>query len=312
MIFDSSPKIYPKSNYYYKRSNVRIRLGSDRKMAFTKYGEIMSSSNPNKTFADIAVRYRLEVLTLKRPSSQKTESYSLDEIIKVFGGMFPQDLRPSDIYQYMDIRSKTSVSMANRARAALSNLCNSAIRWGLMDDNPCRLVKKIPIPPRQRLISTGELEAFKAISPKHLKYVVELAYITGARQGELLSLKFSDIQKEGLHLFYSKNSKQFIIEWAPKLKAIIEHIKKHASSKKIRSLSLLTGKRGKPFTANSFSSLWQKNMALSLKKNIISERFTFHDIRAMAITHMNSKRGLKAAQELVGHSTDKTTKQIYT
>ena len=48
-----------------------------------------------------------------------------------------------------------------------------------------------------------------------------------------------------------------------------------------------------------------------MAKGILKEKFTFHDIRAMAVTDMNNTHGLKAAQELAGHSTDRMTKRVY-
>jgi integrase len=52
--------------------------------------------------------------------------------------------------------------------------------------------------------------------------------------------------------------------------------------------------------------MWQRLMAKALGKGV--ERFTFHDLRAMAA---GKKKSLEAARSLLGHASSDTTKRHY-
>ena len=95
------------------------------------------------------------------------------------------------------------------------------------------------------------------------------------------------------------------------LKETVARIRENGRKKKFSSLSLLTNAHGKPFMAETFKSMWGYHMNNALKKKVINERFTFHDIRAMAITYTHNVHGLDAAQKLAGHSSGATTKRNY-
>ena len=44
---------------------------------------------------------------------------------------------------------------------------------------------------------------------------------------------------------------------------------------------------------------------------LIDESFSFHDLRAMAVTNAFEKRGLEYASKLAGHSGTAITKRVY-
>lgn len=89
-------------------------------------------------------------------------------------------------------------STANRYLAALSRFCTWLIGEGLLAENPARAVKveRGPETRRERILTAEErsrlLEACEAEDPR-LHALVVLALTTGGRQGELLGLKWSEI-----------------------------------------------------------------------------------------------------------------------
>ncbi len=69
--------------------------------------------------------------------------------------------------------------------------------------------------------------------------------------------------------------------------------------------------KGTSYTTYGFNTLWQRLMRKALSLGTLKERFTFHDIRAMAVTHTAEQHGLKAASEAAGHASEHITKRVY-
>lgn len=58
-------------------------------------------------------------------------------------------------------------------------------------------------------------------------------------------------------------------------------------------------RKGQPYTASGFDSIWQRAMQRALGAGVLKERFTEHDIRAKTLT---DAAGLgQDAQKLAGH-----------
>ncbi len=107
-----------------------------------------------------------------------------------------------------------SPSTVNRYMAALSAVLTYAcreLRW--IDDNPCFSLVKLKEPAgRNRVLSEAEIGRLLAASQKsrspYLYTIILLALTTGMRQGEILGLKWNDVDLErGIaHLRDTKNS----------------------------------------------------------------------------------------------------------
>ena len=52
-------------------------------------------------------------------------------------------------------------------------------------------------------------------------------------------------------------------------------------------------------------------MNTAMSKGIVTDRFTFHDLRAMAVTNAYEKLGLQAASDIAGHSDTRMKKRVY-
>ena len=108
-------------------------------------------------------------------------------------------------------RKKRRPSTCNRYVSALSSILQCALeRWGWIDQNPCRQVRRLQEKnSRTRFLDDQEQEILlEACKVDPILYdVVVLALMTGARQGELCSLKWSDVDlKDAMLTFrHTKN-----------------------------------------------------------------------------------------------------------
>ena len=111
----------------------------------------------------------------------------------------------------------------NRMKAALSALLKFAVNEGYLNTNPARsLSQKTEDSGRKRYLSTKEkdalLEACRASEWEKLYLLVLMALTTGARQGELLKLRWCDVDfsERTAHLKDTKTSDPRLLTIPPK------------------------------------------------------------------------------------------------
>lgn len=90
-------------------------------------------------------------------------------------------------------------STANRYVSALSAVLRACVEWGWVDVNPCKKFKRLKEPKgRLRFLSDDErrelLKACRQSDDPRLYAIVLFAITTGARQGELMSLRWRDVR----------------------------------------------------------------------------------------------------------------------
>ena len=300
-------RVYHKHNaiYYVDHNNKWKRLGNEwnaeSKAIWVKLSEEQQSIKGS--MFDVMIRYMEDVAPKKSQRSFNDNLRQIKPLQTVFGKMRPSDIKPPHIYSYVDKRSKKSLTGARQERALLSHIFTKAIEWGIVERNPCKEVKmKKPIG-RDRYITDEEFSAVKAECNDNVKNIMDFAYLTAQRIGDILNVKLTDLRDEGILIIpeKTKNSskKKLMIKWSPELKEIVDRCRNQ--NNKINSIYLFYGRGGKPYTYFGFSSMFRR----SVKKAGI-EDFHFHDIRAKALTD-NERLGNQNTQLLAGHSTRQMT-----
>ena len=93
--------------------------------------------------------------------------------------------------------SKRGPTHANRTLAVLSRMFSLAVRWGMREDNPCEGVERNQERKRTRYLTGAEMTrlsgALAALPDQGAANAVRLLLLTGARRGELLAAKWTDI-----------------------------------------------------------------------------------------------------------------------
>ena len=126
----------------------------------------------------------------------KTDSHNLKVLKDFFGGYLLSDITPHLIEQYRQKRlQKVSPSTVNRNLSCLSCMFNKAIMWGKFDGvNPVGQVKKFKVKSQRELfLEQGEVQRLINACNGYLKAIVIIAVNTGMRRGEILSLKWVDL-----------------------------------------------------------------------------------------------------------------------
>lgn len=125
-------------------------------------------------------------------------------IIPLLGHIKITDLKPAHVQQFIkyiqDNSEKTpSPSTIKRKVAILQSILRQAVKLGLIQTNPAnaeRLTMPKQIAPQVEIFTRQEaVEMLSCLEDEPLQYkvIVYLAIMSGAREGELVGLKFSDV-----------------------------------------------------------------------------------------------------------------------
>lgn len=165
------------------------------------------------TLTEALQRYSKEVSAKKR--SHQSEVYRIKTISNAIGHLLMVEIQPHHLAQYRDFRLKTVTNdTVRREFSLLSHLFNVArIDWGWSDfitTNPVTLVRKPKASNgRTRRISEAELNLILENIPQgHVLFtLVQLGYLTAMRRGEILNIRWEDVDLEGrvVYLPITKN-----------------------------------------------------------------------------------------------------------
>jgi integrase len=294
------------SYFYVDRNRKWHNLGKTVHAMYIALAKILEDPYADcSTMGDVFDRYMTEIAPTKSMASYRNNLIEIPYLKAAFGKTAPSDIKPKDIYQYMDMRGRLGTKIrANREVALLSHCFTTAIRWGVLESNPCKQVRKFPEKRRDRYVTDDEFILLYNVAPPVIQGAMKLAYITGLRKGDVLKIKLADITEEGIFIHISKTKKKILIQWNDDLRGVVAQIKR--IKKKILGMYLFTNKKGEPYTPTGFDSIWKRAMDKA-KKEGLQESFRFHDMRRKAATDAESQRGREYARQLLGHTNQQTT-----
>jgi len=211
---------------------------------------IREAAGENKRFAETALSKRLtevaegSFLNIKKDEKIKFEvfaqeylevhaknkrSYHSDvdrikTLNRFFGNKFLHEITPFAVEKFKTERAKeVSGATVNRDMACLKCLFNKAIAWSRYSGkNPVKGIKLFKEQPRLRFLEKEEIFKLLANCDEHLKPIVIAALHTGMRKGEILNLKWHDIdfKRDIAYLYQTKNGERREIRINNEVKAI--------------------------------------------------------------------------------------------
>ncbi len=198
---------------------------------------------------------------------------------------------------------KRTPSTANRYMIALSTAFSMAVNeWEWIQDHPMQRIAKLQEPRgRVRFLDDDErkrlLAACQQINSEHLYFLVVLALSTGARHGELINLRWKDVdfKRNVIVLHDTKNKERRVL---PLAHHALELIKAHHEARDVATDLLFPAPR-KPNEPWASRSAWQTAVT---KAGL--EDFRFHDLRHSAASYL-AMNGASLAEiaEVLGHKT---------
>ena len=315
--------------YYYFDTGAKPRkeipLGSDYREAVKKWLELsaMPAELASENFADLADRYEAEVLPLKAKSTQATQRGDMKKLREFFCNPSPAPLnaiKPKHIYQMLQW-AKDTPTTANRLKRLFSHMFNTARAWGWTEcENPCTGIEGHSLGKRGIYISDLVYRSVYEYGNAPLRDAMDLAYLTGQRPGDVLSLTTENIIDGHLLIKQSKTSAplRFVIEGA--LNDLLERIAHRKSSCKVSVASLLVNQQGRRMSKQMLRVAFEaaRNAAAVGSEQAGNavlaadiRAFWFYDLRAKAADDVADERGELAASKQLGHTSVQTTKRHY-
>ncbi len=240
-------------------------------------------------------------------SKPNKRSYATDvECVKhfreFFGDRYVYEIDCLQIEKYKTERLlKVKPSTVNRELNVLKCMFHRAIEWDMILDSPAKKVKKFQVDDKRvRFLTVEEINRLLSVCSGSLFGIVGLAINTGMRRGEILKLKWEDVDFEnGIIYIEASSSKNKCHREIPMNSFVIktlEELKKNARSPYVFC---------KP--GGCFLGSIRKSYATALEKANIKD-FRFHDLRHTFCSQLvNSGVDIYTVMELAGHKSIKMT-----
>jgi len=314
-----------KTYYYFDvggKPRREIPLGSDYVTAVRKWADLTAQQNKAEVvtnFKELADRYERDHLPTLAKSTQATQKGDIKMLLEFFCTPSPAPLdqiKPSHIYKLMDWK-KSQPTTANRLKRVFSAMFNLARQWGYTEKmNPCTGIRGLEI--RDKRSNYVEDEVYQAIwkaGSEPLQDAMDLAYLTGQRPGDTLTMTERDISNGVLMVDQGKTGAKLRIRIEGQLATVIERIQARKARYKVWSANLAVNTRGLPMTKQTLRDQFEaaRKAAAEANKELAEQikRTWFYDLRKKASSDTADKAGIQAAADLLGHTSTTTTKSHY-
>ncbi len=319
--------LYHGRYWYMERGGRRRDLGTTEAQMYSKLAEFAERRPSVRTMSQAFDRYLLESLPQLAPRTQSDYRGYIENLRRTFGETAPDEVTANRIFDYRAARARKSVVQANREISCLSAVFREAIGWHAVERNPCHELKRLHEQKRMRYVTDQEYLLVYDIASDRVQCLMDMATITGQREGDLLKLPNRDpsvYTDEGLvfrpgksrrrhprHGKMLETGKTVIVEWSPDLEAVIRRLRKLGPDMR---QTLFCTLQGEPYTESGFRSNWHRLMTTATKPRrrgepaLLSEPFTFHDLRAKSASDADD---LQEANDRLAHDDLRTTQVVY-
>ena len=270
-------------------------------------GRFLSVEKPEPTFYE-AVESFLAYSEARR-KSHENDIQMVDRLKVYFGDRPLKTFTPDLVEGFLTQRRKTgnqapcksrkgkalANSTINRDLGILKSILNRAVFNGLLERNPIHRVRAFREESRDRTLTPVEYEALLALCSPRMGSIVQLAYWTGMRKGEILGLRWDqvDLQNKVINLEAADTKTQEKRE-VPLTEALVSLLRR---TPKTLGSPYVFNHRGKRM-ADVKTAFLNASRAAGIKE------FRFHDLRHCAVTNLR-KAGVNDSviMSISGHKT---------
>ena len=256
------------------------------------------------TLNEIKDEYLTYVRDVKKKRSWKRDEELLRPLSKLFGNKRLSDISTKDLEDFKLIRlNEVSPATVNRSLSVLRHLFNLAKRWKkYYGDNPVSIVGMLEeLNQVERILSAEEQSRLLDSSIGYLRPIITTALNTGMRRGEILTLKWSDVDLDmnmiTINQTNTKSKKQRKIPVSSRMRTLLLELKLQSGIQEY----VFTDIQGRAIRTirSAFQTACRKAGLDGLR---------FHDLRHTAATRMvESGANIVAISKILGHSDIKTT-----
>jgi len=291
------------------------------------YGEEPKGRAQSVTLRKLAAEFVAYERDVKKIKEWRTYEDRLEYVIEVWGDIDITQIKHShftSLDEWLQSR-KRSKNTVNHYVSMLKTMFNYAIKQDLfIGKNPAIDITPHLVDEVRREYSPDELKRILAAGDriekearsdatvqKYTKRILLLLLYTGMRVGEVLNLRWDNIQSDVIRLkrTETKQKKEKVVPIAPGVQAVLDSLRdKRRSDGYVFPLR----RRG-----SVFKSSWADSVIRKVRKYSGIDDFIFHNIRHTASTIMVSNAlgkgvGLADVMKVLGHSqVDTTMKYVH-
>jgi integrase len=183
------------------------------------------------TLAEFARDFYVPHATMHKKTWQEDVWKLNSRILPAMGDLRLSSITVRDVTSlHAHVKEKTTATTANHYLTLVRRMLNLAVKWGLLEKNPAAGMQKFKEPPhRERHLTKEELPRFlKALDCKEDRLsiaAIRLLLFTGCRKGEILSLRWENVQENRLFLPVTKNGKSRSVLLNAKAREVLESLR---------------------------------------------------------------------------------------
>lgn len=308
--------------------------GTDRSDVERRLAKLASSSTSRRrppspsvgSYLDGWLDERRTTSTLAPRTAEAYEDVIAIHIRPAIGRTRLVDLEAQDVARMVTgiLKAGRSPQTAKHAHKVLRVALGDAVRRGMVAQNVATLVKSPRVPrPVLHALSAADARAFLAATREHPRWpLYVLAITTGMRRGELLALRWQDVDQTAGELRVAHTLRQ-VSRW----KFALDEPKTDRSRRTLPltrlALEALKVQQGKATSATFVFARADgrplppaevtREFQAALKATLGLEEVRLHDLRHTAAQLMLDANGgdIRAVSATLGHSTIATTVDVY-
>jgi integrase len=259
----------------------------------------------NHTFRELEAEY---LKWIERQRSYKSKQGFIKQLIRAFGNIPLRRFNTMLIEQYQTERMQKGNKPAtiNRHIATLKHMFTKAVEWDMVEEEVLKRIRRVRLLEennrRLRYLSKEECQELINACDTHLKPIVITALNTGMRKGEVLNLKWNQVDlKHGFILLSrTKNGERREIPINDTLKATFQGLMRRLDVSSVFY---------DPVTGKPYQDI-KKGFKGALRRSKIVD-FRFHDLRHTFASHLvMAGVDITTVKELLGHKSGTSTSQL--
>ena len=240
----------------------------------------------------------------KSSTRKRVDSALNRQVLPVFGDKLLNSISPILVHDWFTRYSSVAPGGANRTLDVLRQIFNHAIECGSADRNPTAGVRRNPGSRLTRFLSVEEVHRMHAALDAHRGRgsgsqqadVIRLLLYTGCRKGEVIGLRWAEVDVDRLHLHDSKVGPRTVLLNQPAREVI-------ARQTRSGSAFVFPSRFDSSKPRSDELSLWRKVRRTAELKDV-----RLHDLRHTFASHAAlANVPLPVIARLLGHSRERMT-----
>ena len=264
------------------------------------------------------VTVQIRLGRMKESSAESCRSRSRLHIVPFFGQLRLDEIMLPHVREFMKalLAKELSPKTVLNAMVVLKEMFKHAVQWGYLDANPAQYAERPRAEDQEmQILTPPEIRRLLDAADEPVRTLLLCAVLTGMRRGELLGLRWEDIDLESHRIFVrralwrgkfvtpkSRRSRR-TIDLAPTLRAALAKF-----PSRFQGGLVFCSPDGEPINPDTFA---QRDWARALRRAEL-RRIRFHDLRHTYASLLIAQGAHpKYIQTQLGHASIQTTLDRY-